>query len=90
MVVRAKMLYGCFGPRVKTHPFVSECIIALYSNSALPALDGYIVTLEIDAYAQHYHCDTEQCHSDTDVRSKPNTGLLTLDGAFTKRRCAQT
>ncbi len=31
--------------------FVSECIIALYRNGTLSALDGYIVTLEIAAYA---------------------------------------
>ncbi len=69
---------------------MSECIVVLYMNSALSALDGYIVTLEIAAYAQHWHFDTEWCHSDTEVRSKPNTYIVTLDGAFTKRRCAET
>ncbi len=50
-------------------PFVSECIIALYRNGTLSALDGYIVKLEIAAYAQHWHCDPEWCTLDTDIRS---------------------
>ncbi len=51
-------------------PFVSECIVALYRNSTLSALDGYIMTLEIAAYAQHWHSDPEWSTLDTDIRSK--------------------
>ncbi len=41
-----KCSMGASDPRVKTHPFVSECIVALYSNSALSAQNGTILTLK--------------------------------------------
>ncbi len=68
-------------------PFVSECIVALYRNGTLSALDGYIVTLEITAYAQHWHSDPERSAFDTDIYSKLNCGILTLNGTFSTRGC---
>ncbi len=60
---------------------MSEYIIALYSNGALPALDGYIVTLEIAAYAQYCHSETERCYCGTDICSELNCDV------FTQERC---
>ncbi len=88
MVIRAKMLDGCFWPRVKTHPFVSEPIIPYFSNGALLTLDGSIVILEIAPCAQHYHFDAERSALDTDICSKLNCGILTLNGTFSTHGCA--
>ncbi len=67
--------------------FMSECIVALYRNGTLSALDGYIVTLEITAYAQHWHSDPERSTLDTDICSKWSCGILTLNGTFSTRAC---
>ncbi len=69
---------------------MSECIIALYRNGILSALDGDILTLEIAPSVQHYHFDPERSALDTDSHSKLNCGILTLNDTFTERRCAQT
>ena len=71
-------------------PFVSECIVALYRNGTLSALDGYIVTLEFAHPVQHYHFDPERSTLDTYIRSQLNCGILTPNGTFTTRRCAHT
>ncbi len=88
MVIRAKMLDGCFWPRVKTHPFVSEPIVLNLTNGALTTLDGSIVILEITPCAQHCHFDPERSPLDTDIRSKLNCGILTLNGTFSTSGCA--
>ena len=71
-------------------PFVSECIVALYRNGTLSALDGYIVTLEFAHPVQHYHFDPERSTLDTYIRSQLNCGILTPNGTFTTHRCAHT
>ena len=71
-------------------PFMSECIVALYRNGTLSALDGYIVTLEFAHPVQHYHFDPERSTLDTYIRSQLNCGILTPNGTFTTRRCAHT
>ncbi len=68
---------------------MSECIIELYRNGTLSALDGDILTLEIAHPVQHYHFDPERSALDTDSRSKLNYGILTLNDTFTECRCAQ-
>ncbi len=68
-------------------PFVSQCIITLYRNGTLSALDGYIVTLEIAPYAQHWHSDPERSTLDTDSHSKRSCGILTLNGTFSTHGC---
>ncbi len=69
---------------------MSKCIVVLYRNGTLSALDGDILTLEITPLVQHYHFDPERSALDTDSHSKLNCGILTLNDTFTECRCAQT
>ncbi len=50
----------------------------------------YIAILEIAPCAQHYHFVPERSALDTDIRSKLNYGIFTLNGTFSTHRCAQT